>query len=262
MRKRKLILGVLTLTAIALLLRLWGVGFGLPQEYHIDEHFYYPYAWTMGQGHLVLPDQSHGPSLYLGLLLIGQKTMQLAFFPQLSDAEFGALRDTNPWPFLLSARVISAILGALTIPIVYLLAQRFRNRTLGVIAAALMTVLFFHVRDSHFGVPDTLTTLFAASHGLAVAARLPDTAIARSAGRRPVRRARRRRKVHDRRRGSGGDRRRVVDRNGLAAASKTASQRGAGHVGRFHYRLPESTAESRHLHQRHFFPVRARGRRL
>ena len=153
---------VLGLTSLALLLRLWGVGFGLPQEYHIDEHFYYPHAWTMGQGRLVLPDQSHGPSLYLGLLLIGQKTMQLAFFPQLSNAEFGALRDANPWPFFLSARVISAILGALTVPIVFLLAQRFRNRTLGVIAAALMTVLFFHVRDSHFGVPDTLTTLFAA----------------------------------------------------------------------------------------------------
>ncbi len=161
--RRKFILVVLTLTGAALLLRLWGIGFGLPQAYHIDEHFYYPFAWSMGQGQLVLPDQAHGPSLYLGLLLIGQKAMQLGFFPQLSNADFGALRDTNPWPYLLSARIISALLGALTIPIVYLLARRYRGQGVGLVAAALMTVLFFHVRDSHFGVPDTLTTLFAAA---------------------------------------------------------------------------------------------------
>jgi hypothetical protein len=163
MMHRKFTFVVLTLTGAALLLRLWGIGFGLPQEYHIDEHFYYPHAWSMGQGQLDLPDQAHGPSLYLGLLLIGQKSMQLAFFPRLSNADFGALRDTNPWPYLLSARIISALLGALTIPIVYLLARRYRDPGVGLVAAALMTVLYFHVRDSHFGVPDTLTTLFAAA---------------------------------------------------------------------------------------------------
>ncbi len=177
MMRRKLIFFVLALTAAALLLRVWGVGFGLPYEYHIDEHFYYPYAWSMGEGQFDLPDQSHGPSLYLGLLLIGQKSMQVAAFPQLSNADFGALRDTNPWPYLLSARLISALLGALTIPIVFLLARRYRkvmtakavttNREVmtGLVAAAIMTVLFFHVRDSHFGVPDTLTTLFTAMAG-------------------------------------------------------------------------------------------------
>jgi 4-amino-4-deoxy-L-arabinose transferase-like glycosyltransferase len=163
--RRKLILIVLVLTLAALLLRLWGVGFGLPYEYHIDEHFYYPHAWTMGQGEFNLPDQSHGPSLYLGLLLLGQKSMQVAAFPQLSNADFGLLRDTNPWPYLLSARVISALLGALTIPIVFLLARRYREYKTGLVAAAIMTVLFFHVRDSHFGVPDTLTTLFTALAG-------------------------------------------------------------------------------------------------
>jgi hypothetical protein len=165
MFRRRLILIVLTLTVAALLLRLWGVGFGLPYEYHIDEHFYYPYAWSMGQGELDLPDQSHGPSLYLGLLLLGQKSMQGAFFPQLSNADFGALRDTNPWPYLLSARLISVLLGALTIPIVFLLARRYREYKTGLVAAAIMTVLFFHVRDSHCGVPDTLTTLFTALAG-------------------------------------------------------------------------------------------------
>ncbi len=165
MLRRRLIFFVLGLTGAALLLRLWGVSFGLPYEYHIDEHFYYPHAWSMGQGQFDLPDQSHGPSLYLGLLLLGQKSMQVAFFPQLSNADFGVLRDTNPWPYLLSARLISALLGALTIPIVFLLARRYREYITGLVAAAIMTVVFFHVRDSHFGVPDTLTTLFTAVAG-------------------------------------------------------------------------------------------------
>ncbi len=151
---------ILGLTLAALCLRLWGVQFGLPYEYHIDEHFYYPFAWSMGQGNLNLPDQSHGPSLYLGLLLIGQKTMQVLFFRDLSNTDFGALRDANPWPYLLSARLISALLGALTIPFVYQLGKRYRDAITGLIAALLMTALFFHVRDSHFGVPDSLTTLF------------------------------------------------------------------------------------------------------
>jgi 4-amino-4-deoxy-L-arabinose transferase-like glycosyltransferase len=58
--------------------------------------------------------------------------------------------------------VISALLGALTIPIVFLLARRYREHVTGLVAAAIMSVLFFHVHDSHFGVPDTLTMLFTA----------------------------------------------------------------------------------------------------
>ena len=259
MMHRKFTFVVLTLTGTALLLRLWGIGFGLPQEYHIDEHFYYPHAWSMGQGQLDLPDQAHGPSLYLGLLLIGQKSMQLAFFPQLSNADFGALRDTNPWPYLLSARIISALLGALTIPIVYLLAKRYRDRGVGLVAAALMTVLFFHVRDSHFGVPDTLTTLFAAAAvwlslrafqtrrardllgaglfaGLATGAKYTTVVVAVA----------------------------VIAAALLAGTAwrqrvKLAGRGGAGRGGGLCHRLSQSAPQSRHLHQRHLFPVCPRG---
>ena len=146
---------LLGLTLAGLLLRLWGVRFGLPYSYHIDEHFYYPFAWAMGQGQLNLPDQSHGPSLYLVLLLIGQQIAHALLFSHLSTAEFGALIDSDPWPYMLSARIVSVLAGALTIPVVYWLGKRYRDSTVGLIAAALMAVLFIHVRDSHFGVPDS-----------------------------------------------------------------------------------------------------------
>ncbi len=153
------------MTIIALAIRIWGINFGLPYGYHIDEHFYYPYAWSMGQGQLTLPDQSHGPSLYLFILLIGQWLIKAVTFPNLSPANFGALIDTNPWPFLISARVISAIAGALTIPFVFWLGRRYRNDRVGWLAAALMAVLFLYVRESHFGVPDSFMTLFVAAAG-------------------------------------------------------------------------------------------------
>lgn len=150
------------LTLLALLLRLWGTTFGLPYEYHIDEHFYYPYAWQMGTGDLNLPDQAHGPSLYLGLLLIAQKAAQVLVRPELNPQQFAESLINDPWPALLAGRVLSALAGALTIPIVFLLARRYRDELTGLVAAAIMTVLFFHVRDSHFGVPDAVMVLFTA----------------------------------------------------------------------------------------------------
>ncbi|MFN8596980.1 MAG: glycosyltransferase family 39 protein [Anaerolineae bacterium] len=151
---------IIGLTLIALFIRLWGVGFGLPYEYHIDEHFYYPYAWAMGQGRFNLPDQSHGPSLYLGLLLIAQQTAHVMARPDLTSAQFGELITSDPSLALLAGRLVSALAGALTVPIVFLLARRYRDERTGLLAAAIMTVVFFHVRDSHFGVPDAVMVLF------------------------------------------------------------------------------------------------------
>lgn len=156
---------LITLTLIALAIRIWGINFGLPYGYHVDEHFYYPYAWSMGQGQLNLPDQSHGPSLYLLTLLIGQWIIKAIAFPGLTPSAYGALIDSNPWPFLISARAVSALAGALTIPFVFWLGRRYRNQITGLIAAALMAVVFFYVRDSHFGVPDSFMTLFVAAAG-------------------------------------------------------------------------------------------------
>ncbi|HET7378354.1 MAG TPA: glycosyltransferase family 39 protein, partial [Anaerolineae bacterium] len=151
------------ITLGALTIRLAGVNFGLPQAYHVDEHFYYPAAWSMGQGQLDLPNQSHGPSLYLFTLLIGQWIIKAISFPQLSPVDFGRLIDTNPWPFLISARAVSVLAGALTIPCVFWLGRRYRDQRIGLAAAALMAILFFYVRDSHFGVPDSFMTLFVAA---------------------------------------------------------------------------------------------------
>lgn len=161
-RRPTLVWLIASITLIALLIRLWGVSFGLPYEYHIDEHFYYPYAWAMGQGRFNLPDQSHGPSLYLGLLLIAQQAAHVIVRPDLTSAQFGKLIVTDPGLALLAGRLVSALAGALTVPIVFLLARRYRDARTGLFAAAIMTVVFFHVRDSHFGVPDAVMVLFTA----------------------------------------------------------------------------------------------------
>ena len=218
MMHRKFILVVLALTGAALLLRLWGVGFGLPQEYHIDEHFYYPHAWSMGQGQLVLPDQAHGPSLYLGLLLIGQKSMQAGLFPPLIQCRFrSAARDE---PVALSAvgpphqRAAGRAHHPDRLPARQTVSRSRRgHRRRGVDDGAVFPrARFAFWRAGHTDHP------VCGGRGLAVAARLPDASLARSAGRGPVRRAGDRGKVYDGRGDGRGDRRRAVDGNHVAAA--------------------------------------------
>jgi len=59
-------LAPISLTIVACFVRLWGIDFGLPYAYHVDEHFYVPHAWAMGQGQIDLPDQSTAPACIYG----------------------------------------------------------------------------------------------------------------------------------------------------------------------------------------------------
>ena len=62
-------------------------------------------------------------------------------------------------PFVIIARVISAIAGVLTISLVYRLARRFDDEIAATVAATFLAGAFLHVRDSHFGVTDVTMTL-------------------------------------------------------------------------------------------------------
>src|SRR5206468_9731958 len=54
----------------------------------------------------------------------------------------------------LTARVLVAVAGTATIPILYLAARKIASHRAALVASALLTVTFLHVRDSHFGVTD------------------------------------------------------------------------------------------------------------
>jgi 4-amino-4-deoxy-L-arabinose transferase-like glycosyltransferase len=70
------------------------------------------------------------------------------------------------WAFahdvILSARFVCALLGAATIPIVYLTAREIGSTRMAIVAATLMALLPGHVQHSHFATVDVPATFFVA----------------------------------------------------------------------------------------------------
>jgi hypothetical protein len=142
-------------------LRVWGIGFGLPYIYHYDEHFYINTALKLGAG--ILNNPPFAPTgladilfgVYGGYFIVGKA---LGLFH--SGQEFELAFRTDPTIFYLLGRLTSALLGAATILGLYLLGKSARKPTIGLIAAGLLSISFLHVRDSHYAVPDVAMTFF------------------------------------------------------------------------------------------------------
>lgn len=164
-RKYWLWLGGAAAIVFALGLRLWGISFGLPYRYHIDETFYVAQSLQLPTTRFDLPVTTHGPNLfYMGLL-----AEYALYFVALylvgavnSLAEFEALYRNDPTTFVLLARITSAIAGMLTLIPIYLTGKRIHGRAVGIGAAVLLASSFQHVRESHYGTPDVLVGLLVA----------------------------------------------------------------------------------------------------
>jgi hypothetical protein len=146
--------------ALALGLRLWGIGFGLPYAYHVDEPTYVSAALNLGAG--IVGRQPNPTGLinilfgeYAGYFIAGRIGGLFA-----SAADFERAYRLDPTVFLLLSRLTSAILGALTALVAYGLGKALNGRRLGWMAALFLAVAFLHVRDSHYGVPDVAVTFF------------------------------------------------------------------------------------------------------
>lgn len=143
--------------ALALGLRLWGIGFGLPYPYHVDEPTYVSAALNLGAG---IRGEQLNPTGFINLLcgeyaayfIAGRLTGVFA-----STADFARAYRADPSVFLLLGRLTSALLGALTALVVFLFGWASGRRRVGWLAALFMAVIFLHVRDSYFGVPDVTT---------------------------------------------------------------------------------------------------------
>jgi 4-amino-4-deoxy-L-arabinose transferase-like glycosyltransferase len=138
------------LTALALALRLWGIAFGLPYIYTFDEPT--SIGEALGLIHGTTDALSFAnPPLY--------KYILVGLFGSLVG--FQRLAEVGDTPLYLIARATSAVLGALTVPVVYWLAWLLRGRQAGLIAAGLAAATYLLTRESHFGVNDALATLCA-----------------------------------------------------------------------------------------------------
>lgn len=152
---------VLLLVALGFVLRVWGATFGLPYAYHVDESLFSLVTRTaFDSGFTQL-----APNFSAFQLLIAIEHWLFGFVEPLvrllpMSREVIATLDAPVERYNLIARIHSLTLGSLTAIPVYLLGRRLWNPQVGLLAAAFMTTCYLHVRNSHFGVPETTVTFF------------------------------------------------------------------------------------------------------
>lgn len=174
MRKNYFLIG---LFIAALAIRLWGVKPGFP-IYHPDENMSYSTAIYMLY-HKLEPDRFDYPAGVPFLHFLIYKIFILPFiflklfFPhprvfltaiRLGDQFFHNMKiiifGNSGIYALYWSRYIAAVVGALTIPLVYFTSKKLFNRRVALFTAFFLTFNYRHVLGSHFGLPDIHNAFF------------------------------------------------------------------------------------------------------
>ena len=157
---------------VGLAIRPWGIDFGAPLVIHPDEDQVAGRTILMlRRGWIDPPEPFVYPTVFQYLLL---PAFGLYYVRGLSAGVWDSLTEVHreEFGFYYVARAHSAVLGTLTILLVYLVARRLwpgsRGRWVGTVAATFMTFSFNHVRQSHFAVTDAAMTFFVVLALLAV----------------------------------------------------------------------------------------------
>jgi 4-amino-4-deoxy-L-arabinose transferase-like glycosyltransferase len=161
-------LPVAGVVVIALGLRIWGVNFGLPYLEHVDEWNTAERAMNMVRTGSLDPHDYQHPGLrpddrqaftYPTLTTYMQAgVFSLKFLQGVSAGLYdGTSMLAQPLikdDFYLWGRAFSAILGALTVLLLYFLARRAYGRGVGLVAAVFLTFFYLHARNSQWLTTD------------------------------------------------------------------------------------------------------------
>ena len=164
-KKHNWLFDLLVLATLAGGLRLWGLGFDLPNLYHRDEARYVSIPLNILKSGDFNPHFFNYPTLFFYLLAA---TYALYF---LFMASHGALSNLNG--LTLPEQVLPGVVGRATMPsqfwvgrgavalcsvltvlLVYWLARQVFGRRAGLLAALLLAFSPTHIRNSHFIAPD------------------------------------------------------------------------------------------------------------
>jgi 4-amino-4-deoxy-L-arabinose transferase-like glycosyltransferase len=152
------------LFVIGLTMRLAGVGYGAPLVVHPDEPVVVgAVIRMMKNGSLAPPVPYHYPTVFYYLLL---PAFGLRYVRGLSAGEWTGLGDIQlrTFEFYELARTHSALLGALTIPLLFVAARvmwpGMQGRWAGVLASLFVTFSFIHVRESQNAMTDAALVFF------------------------------------------------------------------------------------------------------
>ncbi|MFA5167159.1 MAG: phospholipid carrier-dependent glycosyltransferase [Candidatus Omnitrophota bacterium] len=144
---------LIVILALAFILRIWGVRFGLPFLYHADEPIVVNHALAFGMGDLN-PHFFHIPPLVSYLLFICYGIYCVAgwgagLFHSVRD--FEQLFYFDPSSFYLIARLVFGVfLGTVSVYVLFRLVKRFGDVRSALWSSFFLAVNFLHVRDSHY----------------------------------------------------------------------------------------------------------------
>jgi hypothetical protein len=163
-RRRELHRPALALLLVAtFLLRVWGIKQGLPYSYNVDEATHFVPRAVAFFSHDLNPHYFLNPPAY-SYLLYG--VFELWFGS--ADAVMRAYAK-NPTSVFVVARVVAALLGTAAVWLTYLAGARLFNRTVALLAAAILGLAFLPTFYSHLALNDvpTLAPVALSLYGIA-----------------------------------------------------------------------------------------------
>ncbi len=161
-RSRALGVGLGVVLTVAFLLRVYGVGFGLPHLYYWDEPSVVERAIRFGSGDLN-PHFFYYPGLYMYVLFGAIGTFfvggwLLGRFA--SPTDFAVASIADPTGVYLTARLTTAVVGTLCVLMTYQVGRRYLGRRTGLAGAAFLAVAVLSSTHSHIAITDVPQSFF------------------------------------------------------------------------------------------------------
>lgn len=151
------LLGLGGVIVLGLVLRLWGLRYGLPFAYNLDERSHFvPRTVDFFDSGSLDPHYQLNPSGLMYAMAAG-----LAVFYRGSRAVLDAW-STDPGEVWLVSRVVSALIATAAIGAMYAAGARLFERRAGLLAAGLMATSFLPVHYGHLALNDAPSLLFVA----------------------------------------------------------------------------------------------------
>ena len=141
---------ILSILAVALALRVWGIQFGLPFSYATDEYHEVMRAMQLAAGQFNFNRTGKGGLYFLLLIQYGVYFVALKAMGAVDttmDFAMNFVRDQTP--FYLMGRWLVAVIGTIGVYAVYLLGRKAYSSVAGLFAAALVAVNALHAYESH-----------------------------------------------------------------------------------------------------------------
>jgi MFS family permease len=157
------LMGALAISVVALVLRLVGAAFGLPDRYHWDEPTILNRSMRMGSGDLN-PHFFYYPGLTF-YTMFACEIVLYAFGRLLgmysSTDSFAVAYFTDPTNFYLIGRALGAFIGAATCLLTFLIGRRVFGSVVGLLGAGLVAVSLVSVANGHFITNDVPMAFYA-----------------------------------------------------------------------------------------------------